>query len=328
MADMPDLGKKLGPLPAGAWAVIVVAGLGIGYFINKRSAKNNGPTAEQLTESGVGTGGGSFLDINPPAPTPTPEETNVSWGKKVTNWLIANQYDPTVADNTVRKYLNGINLTIAENAIMKIALDKFGVPPEPLPPIDVPDEPTPEPTPIMPGPVTNVKTLNIQRDSVTLDWTKADNATSYKIRISNQWGNWEYTAIAAPWTWLVTYASGGGKPVIFSVYGVNGYGEGTPGRVTLTGKEGETHDTTPSAPPNPTPPANPPAPKTYTVVAGDTLTAISARFYGTASRYVNIYNANAGVIEAAAKAHGKSSSRGPNGTVGWWIYAGTVLSIP
>ena len=47
-----------------------------------------------------------------------------------------------------------------------------------------------------------------------------------------------------------------------------------------------------AAPPPPPPPPPPPAPRTYTVVSGDTLWAISERFYGDGSRYQQIANAS------------------------------------
>jgi hypothetical protein len=61
------------------------------------------------------------------------------------------------------------------------------------------------------------------------------------------------------------------------------------------------------APPPPRPP--PPAPRTYTVVSGDTLWAISERFYGDGSRYQQIADAS-GI---------------PNPDL---IYPGQVLTIP
>lgn len=63
--------------------------------------------------------------------------------------------------------------------------------------------------------------------------------------------------------------------------------------------------------------------KTYTIVSGDTLWKISKKELGSGAKYMQIYNANSGVIESAAKSHGKSSSSN-----GHWIYPGTTLSIP
>ncbi|MGH3676439.1 MAG: LysM peptidoglycan-binding domain-containing protein [Mycobacterium sp.] len=47
-----------------------------------------------------------------------------------------------------------------------------------------------------------------------------------------------------------------------------------------------------AAPPPPPPPPPPPAPRTYTVVSGDTLWAISERFYGDGSKYQRIADAS------------------------------------
>lgn len=61
----------------------------------------------------------------------------------------------------------------------------------------------------------------------------------------------------------------------------------------------------------------------YTVVSGDTLWGIAKRFLGAGTRYVEIYNANAEVIESTAKSHGKRNSSN-----GHWIWQGEVLTIP
>lgn len=62
---------------------------------------------------------------------------------------------------------------------------------------------------------------------------------------------------------------------------------------------------------------------TYTVKSGDTLWGIASMEAGNGTKWTEIYDANAETIEAAAKAHGKSSS-----DHGHWIWPGTVLIIP
>jgi nucleoid-associated protein YgaU len=47
-----------------------------------------------------------------------------------------------------------------------------------------------------------------------------------------------------------------------------------------------------AAPAPPPPPPPPPAPRTYTVVSGDTLWAISERFYGDGAKYQVIADAS------------------------------------
>ena len=66
---------------------------------------------------------------------------------------------------------------------------------------------------------------------------------------------------------------------------------GRPAAVTAAG-------TPPTAPvASASPPA--PAPRIHRVVSGDTLTRISSRYYGTPSRWQEIYNANRDQLSSA-----------------------------
>jgi LysM repeat protein len=61
----------------------------------------------------------------------------------------------------------------------------------------------------------------------------------------------------------------------------------------------------------------------YTVKKGDTLWSIAKKYYGSGSKWQNIWNKNKSILDSTAKKHGKKDS-----SKGHWIYPGTVLTIP
>lgn len=154
MAEM-DLGKQVGPLPLGGWIAVIAIGLGIAY-LNRRGTGGSTPGPEYVESGdgtpGVGMGGSGMVwqNVAPPqmggsvAPEPVDNE---GWGRKATNYLIAQGYDPAVSDSAVRKYLStGEALSAQEYTLIKLVLGALGATPIPLPPPLLPP-PTVIPTP-------------------------------------------------------------------------------------------------------------------------------------------------------------------------------------
>jgi nucleoid-associated protein YgaU len=311
-----DLSKEVGGVPVGVLGVVVAGGLAVGWYFNKRAANKN--TASQLTESGVGAGGsGGFADVNPPAEGEKPAETNQAWQTKATNWLISQGTDPLSAGNAIQKYLTGQTLNVVEQAIVKQALLHFGSPPESLPGPGNQGPPAVTLLAAKANPPPAGRTA-----SVTLTWLPSPGATSYDVTVSSQYGNTTWNVVAPPYTNLET---GADTQQTWTVIAKNDYGQSDPvsTQVKTPPLGGGGGGGLPPVNPPGNPPPSVPAQRTYAIVRGDTLWAIAGRFYGAPTRWREIYNRNSGVIEAAARQHGKANS-----SQGTWIYPGTVLVIP
>lgn len=147
-----DLGKQYGPLPLGAWVAVVGGGLGIALYTRSRdkAAATTTVVGDTSGVPGVGTGAVStWVQNTAPDPEVAPKPTtNEEWARLAVNYLIAQGYDPALADTAIRKYLESTPLSLSENALVKIALAKLGAPPILLPiPPDLPKPPAPTPTP-------------------------------------------------------------------------------------------------------------------------------------------------------------------------------------
>lgn len=64
-------------------------------------------------------------------------------------------------------------------------------------------------------------------------------------------------------------------------------------------------------------------PNTHTVVSGDTLWALAQYYFGDATKWTSLYQANKDLIERTARAHGFASAGN-----GHWIFPGEKLKIP
>lgn len=165
-----NLTRKVGPLPAWAWAGITVAGVTTVILIRRRYLAAGGANgAEPEGDSGEGgtfdemygapslpggfvIGGGvpgTGSDVtgdDPTTPeTPEPPATNADWQREAVRYLTARGVQPTLALDSVSRFLAGRTLTSQGQAIIDMALRGVGAPPQPVPPATV--SPTPEPVP-------------------------------------------------------------------------------------------------------------------------------------------------------------------------------------
>lgn len=185
-----DLKTPVGPLPLGAWVVIVGAGLGVNMYL-RRNPGAPPVEVEAGPEPGVGLGG-NWIPTQPGGGGSTEEvskpKTNEEWGAAATRWLIAKNYDPNTADSAVRKYLISGQLTVAEYAMIGIALAGLGPPPyplgEPAPPPNNPNNPPPSPPSGGSGQVRDVLISITSPTSVSISWLPpATGATTYTYRV-------------------------------------------------------------------------------------------------------------------------------------------------
>lgn len=179
------LTTRLGPLPAWAWGVGAgVAIVGVRALLSARADADAEAAAEAEADADPGPPG--YVDLGAdgafelaPGPTggaiyrpapdyeqPQPDEpeqtidTNAAWRLAVNRYMIANEdFEPTLVDSALGKYLNGDEVTEREADIVNIAIRKLGPAPQSAPPIRVtvprtvtPPTPTPQtPTPTNPA---------------------------------------------------------------------------------------------------------------------------------------------------------------------------------
>lgn len=193
MADgIPDLGKKVGPLPLGVWIAVLLGGLGLAYFINKRQGGGSTPIEERLaTEPGVGVGGGQQFENSPPVitdPTPKGYETNDQWARAAILYLLSEGKDPNESTLALSRYISEQPLTSAQQALVGLAINKLG--PPPFLPINPPNNPTTPTTPTPTTPtepaltaVTGLKTWGKGPSVLTvpLEWNKVNGAAYYRV---------------------------------------------------------------------------------------------------------------------------------------------------
>jgi hypothetical protein len=156
--------KQVGPLPVGIWVGVVVVGVGVSYYVNKKSAAPKAGTAPSASDALTNATDGAFGSLPGgtsyggvvalPGGVPsgqygggttgpsTPAITdNVQWLRVATDTLIGRGYDPGLVDSALRAYLAGNTPTTQQQSVINQALTLVGSPPFPvttLPPTNTP----------------------------------------------------------------------------------------------------------------------------------------------------------------------------------------------
>lgn len=126
-------------VPTWGW---VVAGLGGVYlFYKQTTAANSAATSDTGTAATNEAGNGSFTEYVPVDQTSSTEptyQTNEQWATAAINWLIAQGYDPGLANSAITKGINGgtdidgNKMSVSEYSLWTLALQHLGSPPEPV----------------------------------------------------------------------------------------------------------------------------------------------------------------------------------------------------
>lgn len=155
------LRKDVGPLPVGGWLIVVGAGLGFAYWRKRGlpTSTNTGATdtAEPLfTNDTIGNIGGllALLNKGQTGPNTQTYTDNTSWYQQALRVLIGRGNDPDLVDTALRKYMNGLPLSVQENSILELALQSVGPIPMPPPP------PQTQPGPTQPRDLSTYKVNN------------------------------------------------------------------------------------------------------------------------------------------------------------------------
>lgn len=275
--------KKIGPLPAGVWLIVLGGTIVIVYAVNSRGGgKSTGATLAVAddgttgadTQSGIGAGGWSYSAPAPVTPAKT-FDTNEEWGRAAIQFLIGQGYDAALADIAIRRYLGGLDISAQQRPLITAAIAGLGPVPNQLGPInelpgDTPvtgtgggNSNTPQPAPV-------------QRSSGIFGLF-SDILDVFLPGLSFSGSGYKVPVGPDTWTVGLGYDSAGGS-------------------LNVKGPQGDT--TQIGVPRNPalvTPVAQTPGRK-YTVVQGDTLASIALTVYGSSLQASKIYNANLGVI--------------------------------
>lgn len=131
-----QLSKKIGPLPLGAW-IVIVGGAGAYVVYMRRNAQpvDDTPFEDTGTPAGVGEGPGGLIQAMPyqtnsgSGYSGQQIETNDDWARVAINYLVAKGIAPAVATTAISRYINSESLSTSQWAVVSMAIAYAGSPP-------------------------------------------------------------------------------------------------------------------------------------------------------------------------------------------------------
>lgn len=177
---MSDVGSELshdiGPFPLGVWLVIGAGGVALGLYARKHfgaaSATTDTTATDTTTAGGTNTdtagnlyqptsnSGGSMQQIGTPS-----YANNETWRIAAEQILLGHNYNPTLIDSAISKYLTGGTLSQAEQALVDFAIQYAGPTPDQVP------TPVIDQTPMTPVTGNPAPTTNNTQTTPTTDTT-------------------------------------------------------------------------------------------------------------------------------------------------------------
>lgn len=199
--------RKIGPFPV--WVYVVLLGGAYWYLKRKQSASsaaaagaNAAGSAATTPNYGTDPAGntgyidpssgyvqGSSEDLASLAQSNTGSSSsgqysdNNAWGQAAINYLTSLGDDATAANGAIEAYLASQSLTTAQQAMVNLAIQKLGAPPQPPAPSTTTTVVSPPggATTYATNPPTGLTVTSTSANSLGLKWNAAANATGYTI---------------------------------------------------------------------------------------------------------------------------------------------------
>jgi Fibronectin type III domain len=327
---LSKLTRKVGPFPVWVWGILLAGAI---YLVRRRMGAAAGQQTDpagnvgtidpatgyvygsQQDQAAMAAHNSTSTDTSSPSASTVGGQyaDNSSWGRAAVNYLVGLGEDPTAANEAIQQYLGSQQLTPQQQAMVNLAIQGIGAPPQLPGPTGTPPPPVTTP----PGgivyatnPPTGLVVTGHTSSTISVKWNATTNATGYTLRYGRDSNTTDGSVAVGSGTTTATAA--GLSPGTLYFLRV----QATPAKAVdaFASTTASTDKTSGGS----TPPPAGGSHGTYVVKSGDSLIGIANHLH--IKDWHTLYNENKAVIEAAARAHGHSSSN--NGSL---IYPGTTL---